>query len=77
MPIPEFDPDALALGETLGEIFWLYQTFVADVALPGKKAITAEDILKKVEPFFRHESQAKDFSEGFLAQYEIITALNE
>ena len=77
MAIPKFDPEAQELGEALGELFWVYQRFNPEVILTERKDITAEDILEKVKPFFRVESQAKDFSEGFLAQYEIITALNE
>lgn len=77
MPIPEFDPDAMELGEVLGEIFWIYQRFVVEFYTPENIAIAAETILEKARKFFRHESQAKDFSEGFLARYEVMTALNE
>jgi len=77
MPIPEFDPEAMELGEAMGEVFWVYQRFNAGVILPEQKDITAEGLLKKVEKYFRHESQSKDFSEGFLARYEVMEELNE
>ena len=77
MPIPEFSPEATKLGEILGELFWVYQLFAVETVLPENKEITAERILDSVTNFFRTKEQAGDYSEAFLAKYELMTSLNE